>query len=212
MRWFLFLIICFLYSPSFAQNQEKHWGVEVSVGTDLGWWIYNRGFVAPRANNRFGRDYTHHSVTAATEIDVLYQVKKWTFGLGLSTSWLFEDQMIGQADSEFNFDRVDIADFAVRFQTYSAQIEYDLFSKKGYTFSPNFRYGLFDINTTHPDRASFGTKTFWELGFNQSIRLNRWELVLRPRYRLMTMQSENPQEDHKIYNIGVQVGLRFWLL
>lgn len=209
------IFLCMLSPTVQAQKLKKKFAIEVSSGTDLGWWIYDTGIPQQSNTNDWGRDYTHHSLALGLGLDLLCRFDKFTLGAGVQTSWLFEDDMIGAQDSEFEFDRVDIAEQAVNFTFYSLQASYTLIESKKYSFSPAFRYGIFQIDTVHPERDNFGAKTFLEIGFDNAVRLSNIELIARPRYRVMKIKPEtekNPGEKHRIYNIGLQLGLRFWLL
>ncbi len=197
-----------------AQDRDKRrWEVEFSLGTDVGWWAYDKGSPAGNSGfNTLGQDITHSSVTVSTELDILYRIKSWKIGAGLNLAWLFEDTMIGSDDSEFQFDRYDISENAVGFVNYYGIVEWAMIRKPKYELSPHFRLGSFQIETLHPEEGNFGTRWYGEIGLNNQFYWKRLSFILRPKYRfqrILPKQEKAKDEKHRFYGVGVQFGLRY---
>ena len=207
---FMIFVLLFSLGVQAQQNTSSKFLLEISTGADLGWWLYQKGSVNSFLDQ--GQDYTHHTVTINVETDLLYRIQKLKIGAGISYSAFFENDMNGTRNSEFLVDEYLVTNGAsVQFIRYNIQAEYDLIQKSKYLMSAQVRYGWFSIDTTHPEKDNFGYSSYWEFGLHHEFKINRLNFFIRPRYQVSTIlpQTENfNDERHKIYGVGIQMGLR----
>ncbi len=197
MKSITFLILL-LPALAFGQMQNKRLVLEYSTGLATGWWVYNKGTSDSGRFNTFGIDRTNNSVFLPSEFNVLYRVKKIKFGAGLNYSFFFVSRMRGFEDSDNLFFRYEISDGSVRLKKFSLQTEFDVIRKGRYTLSPNVRFGIFKLNTLHPEKDNFGRQTFWEFGITNEVGFSRFGFVLRPKYNALTIQpKEAKNKDEK---------------
>ncbi|MDX2302661.1 MAG: hypothetical protein NW226_07660 [Microscillaceae bacterium] len=211
LKTLIYTWFCFLPASLFAQHEiTPRLILELSSGADLGWWLYQKGSVNSFLDQ--GQDYTHHSATIGIELDLLYRLGRWRLGLGMSYGGFFEDEMNGTRNSEFVVDEYLITEgAAVQFFRYNLQAEYILIQKNKFSLGPQIKYGWFEINTSHPEKENFGYRSYWEVGLQHEFKLKKIYLFFRPKYQVSTIlpkEEKQPEEKHKIYGIGLQIGLR----
>ena len=213
MKSTIFLILL-IPSLTFCQTKSNRLVLEYSTGVATGWWVYNKGTTDPGLFNTLGIDRTNHAVFFPIDFNVLYKFKKIKLGAGVNYSLFFASRMRSFEDSDNLFSRYKISDGTVKFKKLSLQTEFDFIEKGTYTLSPNVRFGIFKLDTIHPEKANFGRQTFWEFGISNEIRFSRFGLVLRPKYNASTIQPEaanNKNEKHNLYNFGLDLGIRYWI-
>lgn len=214
---YIFWLLVFLHLGSLSllaqERDTRRWELEFSLGTDVGWWAYDKGTPASSSGfNTLGQDITHSSITVSTEIDILYRIKSWKLGAGLNVALLIENEMVGSDDSEFQFDRYDIAESAVGFINYYGIVEWGIVRKPKYELAPHFRLGSFQISTLHPEEDNFGTRWYGEIGINNQFYWKRLSFILRPKYRfqrILPKQEQAEGEKHRFFGVGLQMGLRY---
>ena len=106
-----------------------------------------------------------------------------------------------------------IAENSVKFWQFSLLGEYDLYSGNRYTLSPQVKAGSFSIETIHPEKDNFDNKFFFELSALNRISLTgNLGLTFRPFYQVMMIQVKQetlPGEKHRIFSLGLALGLRY---
>ncbi len=192
-------------------TSEKGLLIGVSTGIGAGWWIFRRG----ASNTGPAWDRSDFSFSIPISVELLYRFSWGKMGLGYGRNWLLEDEMELFEDT-FPVERVyKIADKAVTFKPVYIHLEPYLIKKSKFALSPSLKWGVFGIDTLHPDRDNFGRKHFWELGLNYEIHLSKLDVLFTPRYRTMVMHSKverQPGERHFIFGIELAVGLRLAIM
>jgi hypothetical protein len=208
---FLLILIC----SAICQDQHDSLIIEVMSGVESGWWVYNKGSTEEGVQNNLGRDRTGYRLFLPTELNIFYKMHRFKIGAGINHSWFFENTMFSSTDSYFYRDRYSVSKNAVKILKVNLAGEFDLIQKMKYALSPVIKFGIFQIDTTHPEKANFGMKTFWGFGITNQIKLSKFNLILRPVYYLLTIKPDVQKanhEQHNIYSLGLNIGLRYSLL
>lgn len=207
----LLLTIFLLPFYLIAQPKAKKLLLEASLGTHLGWWLYQKGSVNSFLDQ--GQDYTHHAFIPSLDLGVLYNFKVAKVGIGVTFSALIEDEMNTEIEGLI-FGEYPIAEKSVQFRKYYAQGEYHLINGPKYRLAPHFRIGWFQIKSDHPEEDNFGRRIFYEIGLQNEFQLDRIILFFRPQYgfaSILPKEENYPDEKHKIYQVGIQFGIRIGL-
>lgn len=211
-------IICLLLiflSSAISQNKHNSLIIDVVSGVESGWWVYNKGSTEEGGQNNLGRDRTRHRVFLPTEMSICYKIHRLKMGAGINHSWFFENTMLGSTDSYFFRYRYPVSENTIKILKMNLLGEFDLIQKNNYMLSPVIKFGIFKIDTNHPEKANFGTKTFWGFGITNQIKLSKFSLILRPVYYVLTIKPDVEKashEQHHIYSIGVNIGLRYSIM
>lgn len=208
----------FLLGLLFAANvliaQAQRVALEVSPSGEMGWWIYDKG----KDGQHLGYDHTSLAFTGGLETRLLIRVgEKWMVGAEYAFRALVDHDMTRSESPRGNLLEYDIASgSSVNISRLGLEAEYRLMQRAGFAVSPYFKSGLFAIQTIHPEADNFGRKTWWEMGVNYQFSLGRGvSFLLKPRYNTMRIQPQvpkHPGEKHRLYGLGLGLGLRIFLL
>ncbi|MDN5202646.1 hypothetical protein QQ008_14755 [Fulvivirgaceae bacterium BMA10] len=217
VRW-IFIVLCLIQGTSVLIAQDhainKKIALEISIGAEAGWWVYNKGTSDGGVKNDLGWDRSHHSLKVPMGLNVLYRIHRFKLGLGGSFAFLTDDDMIASDDTRPIRSKYKISNGVVTFFTYHVASEYDLLQMSHYTFAPHVKFGFFEIGTLHPEKNNFGNRTFWEVGITNEFRKDKFVLIFRPAYTAMTIvprEEKNDGERHNVYSTGLTFGIRYWL-
>jgi len=182
----------------------------------VGWWLHNRGSTDPSFANTLGWDRTHLALIPSIQLEAGYNVGKVCIGLGGAYQWLMDDDMIRSQDAIGRPNRFKVAENWVELGNLHGFFEYKLIHNQKFALGPHIKAGTFWIKTTHPERAGFGRKLYTSIGITHQIRLTHFmEAIIRPEYLVFYMWPKqghgNLNEQHRIYGLGIGLGLRFHL-
>lgn len=211
MKIIYFLLI--LISGAVCQTNQNL-QIEILSGVETGWWVYDKGSTEESTPNNLGWDRTRHRAFLPTEINAFYKIHRYKIGLGVNHSWFLENTMLSSSDTYFFPNRYPVSESTVKIFKLYFQSEIDLVQKPKYSLSPVIKFGFFNIDTNHPEKDNFGTKSFWGFGITNQIKLSKITLIVRPVLYWLTIQPKIEKvyhEKHNIYSIGLNVGLRFSL-
>jgi len=147
---------------------------------------------------------------APIQLNILYKINQIKIGAGITYSLMFKTEMKNPSNSSL----YPIAENAVTFKKIAIIFEYDIYKGAFYTISPQLKFGWFDINSVHPDKNNFKNKNFWEFGITNQFQFSSFSLIIRPVYNYANITSQLgdiKNREHNFYNVGITVGLRFFL-
>ncbi|MEM9024869.1 MAG: hypothetical protein AAGB22_14065 [Bacteroidota bacterium] len=194
--------------------QQPRFGIAVGTGIEVAWWVYDRGSNVEGVANTLGWDRTQQSPIFPVELNAHYRWKRLTFEVGGGFRAFLEDRMRRADDAVGNFSRYAISNGAVTFRYAHAGIGLALIQRQRFDWGPAIKVGTFNISSTHPEEGNFGSRYFWELGVDHTIRFGRFDWTFRPNYQVWTIRPEerqNNNENHRIYSLGLDTRLRFWI-
>lgn len=188
--------------------------IEIFSGVETGWWVYNKGSTEEGIQNNLGWDRTRHRPFIPIELGIYYKINRIKIGVGVVHSWFFENAMLSSYDSYFFPNNYQISENSIKILQMNLQTEFDLVQKPNYSLSPLIKFGIFDIDTNHPQKDNFGTKTVFGFGITNQIKLSKATLLIRPIFHWFAIQPKVEKvfnEKHNIYSIGLNIGLRYSL-
>ena len=200
-------LVILLFFPLYASSQTL--SLEVLTGASGGWWYYTQGNLDAAFDTEKGNAYTESALILPVETNLRYTIKRFDVGAGMQYSIFAENEMFGLGNTDTDFNKLKISKNAVTFFKIHLLTSYALLQANNYTLSPQLKAGIFTINTTHPDRDNFGSKTFWEAGIRNEISFAKWRLLLSPYFNTMTIRPRQPLHEearHKIYSLGIMFG------
>lgn len=204
---FLFLL------PGLALPLQAQLSLSVQSGTELGWWVYNKGWTDTLPTVHQGYDRTHLSFVAPVGLQLQYQHQRWEYGLGLQFRVLFDDVLIGSdhrrgGRNQYNLSR---NGSDVGFVLWQGHLAWLALEKGRYQLWPQVQLGGFRPIATHPREQFFQYFVLYSLGLEQRVRMgDNWALQLSPRYveqTIFTGPGAYEGETHKIYTIGLILGI-----
>lgn len=217
MKYRLFVLLCLsgvlaTGRQAQAQYREINTYLEFSSGASFGFW---RSYSAYRAalvtDDQSFALQSPKAFSLPLELNIIHKLGQWKVGTGFRLNTL-EANMTRGVDPNLNrFIREQFATNRLQLYQWNVQSELDLVRNKAYTLSPNVQMGIFWMNTTHPDRATFKSRSFMRLGFaNQFDIANRWQLVFTPHVSALMIDTSLDTR-HRIYLFGCSAGLRYGL-
>jgi hypothetical protein len=208
----LFCLCCVLATGHSARAQYKEVNTffEFSSGASFGFWrSYSAYRTALITDDQTFALQSPKAFSFPLELNIIHQLGLWKIGTGFRLNTLEANMTTGVNP---NLNRVIRERFATnRLQLYqwNIQSELDLVRNKAYTLSPNVQLGVFWMNTTHPDRNTFKSRSFVRLGFaNQFDIANRWQLVFTPHVSVLMIDTSLDTR-HRIYLFGCSAGIRY---
>jgi hypothetical protein len=208
------LLLLIFATIAAGQDLSQRFSLEISTGAEAGWWIYDKGSDNAAIENNLGYDVTHLALILPFDAGLQYEWKKLSLGAGISYRVLNDDIMRSQGFSITGGNQYTIAEERVPFFQYWVQGSYTLADRPNFRFAPVLRFGGFRLESIHPEKANFGAKYFLEGGLHHQIRIwkNLW-WILRLKYTFMTIRPVGQthfHENHRIYGIGANTGLRIY--
>lgn len=206
------LIIKFFTLSTLVCAQEL--SLEVAAGASGGWWYYTQGHVDDNFDTNKGNAYSESTLTLPIETNLIYSLQRFDIGAGLNASFFVEDEIFGLGNQNASLNKIRVSDGAVTFLRVHLLAAYAILQRKIFTLSPQIKAGLFNIDTSYPDKDNFGAKTFWEAGVMNKISFSKCSLLIYPYYNSMHIHMRNPiqaGEQHKIYSLGIMFGTRWSL-
>jgi hypothetical protein len=134
--------------------------------------------------------------------------------VALAHCWFYENTMISSYDSYFFPNKYQISENNIKILKMNLQTEFTLVQKPNYSLGPLIKFGIFEIDTNHPRKDDFGTKTFFGFGITNQIKISKLTAIIRPVFYWFTIQPKVEivfNEKHNIYSIGLNIGLRYSL-
>jgi hypothetical protein len=198
-----------------GQNNNQNIGIYAGSGLSAGWWLYQHGYSEA---GETGWDRTHLSMLFPVGGRLEWQFPMWSVGVGFQYQLLNDDIMIAGEDRRQNRSRYFVGEKnkAIPITQYYAQFSWRLFQSEKIRVSPLIRAGTFSIRTLHPRENDFGFKGYLDWGISHQITLlPKLDLDITPTYTTMVIVQKNPinpQEQHRIYGLGVHIGLTGWIL
>ena len=208
------MVLVAILNPAFSQNKKEKLAFSFNSVFKTGWWIYHKGLSNGAVKNDMGWDRTHYQPKISFEAGLTYRFKKIISTLFVSTSFYFEREMLEHEDFVPKRREYAISDGTVSFFEYGLQLSYDLINSGKFSLSPDLGIGLFEIETSHPQRDNFGTRYFWHFGIQNKIRKGNITWILAPQYQEMTIHPKEKvyqDEQHKIHGFGLNLGVRYWI-
>lgn len=201
----------------YTQSPFHQWGIEVSEGVSVGWWIYDKGFADTLPDWHQGYDRTHLSAMFQTDLTFDYRSKKFFASVGGRFSSLQDNIMISSADRRRTGTRYRITTGnAVHFFSLFLTGGYNLSTKNTFSFTPTLSVGTFFLNTTHPQKSFFQYRYFYDIGVRHTFHLSEnWDFSIFPHYSQMvitTTPAADSGSGHHIYTLGVNLAFRRWIM
>ncbi|MEZ4774178.1 MAG: hypothetical protein R3D00_13425 [Bacteroidia bacterium] len=208
-----------LLSPpkGFAQHMMNTWGVGTSGGMAAGWWIYDKGFNDTLPTWHEGYDRTHLSAMFQSGFTLDYRSRQFYVSAGVGFSSLRDNIMISSADRRRTGTRYRISDGnAMPIFSVFLMGGYNLYHNKSFSFTPTLSTGTFFVKTTHPQKAYFKYKYFYDIGIRHVFHLSEnWDFSVYPHYSQMiitTRPEANKGSGHHIYTVGVNFAFSIWII
>ena len=204
----------FFLDDGIGQNKKTSFAIGIDMGGSGGWWVYHKGSLDPSNYNDQGIDKIQFSGFINYGVSFTNKVNAFKLTGVIQQVLLFEDKMRTNLDSRLLNSRYPVSTGSVKFWMYSLETEYDWIKNKYYILSPKVGFGIFSINTLHPEKDNFGKKYFWKIGINNQVCFNNYDLLFECNWVSRTILPKTEKfegENHKIYSVGVQAGIRFWL-
>ncbi len=210
----IFLLLMMLVTKGISQSEDRKFAISVSTAVQQGVWVYDKGTTDKQVANNQGYDFSHYRANLSFSVGLTHSFGKLKLGPTYTRRYFLEDEIKKDSDKYFHKQRYEISDGAVIYNQYGLSLEYAVVDKKKFTLSPSFEFGMFGINTTHPEKSNFGRKTYFNIGVASIIHRNRHDWVFQPLYTEMTILpkvKKNKNEKNRITSMGMQVTYRYWL-
>ncbi len=210
----IFLILMMLVTKGLGQSLDRKFAISASTAVQQGVWIYDKGTTDKQVANNQGYDFSHYRANLSCSLGLMHRFGKLKLGYSYTRRYFLEDEIKKNNDKYFHKQRYEISDGTVIYNQYGVSAEYAVIDKKKFTLSPSFEFGMFSINSTHPEKANFGRKTYFNIGVASIIHINRHDWVFKPLYTEMTILpkvKKNKNEKNRITSMGMQVSYRYWL-
>lgn len=213
MKFISIIILTSLPLMGLSQGVAQ-FSLEATTGVELGWWLHNRGADVAGVDNNLGWDRTDVSINMPNNIVLWLRIYKWSLGIGYGHNLYFEDLMEQYEDRPTRFRRYRISKNAVTIQQFYFSTEYEMVKTGNYSLSPSLAVGLFNENSTHPDRDNFDHQLSWAFGLTNTVKRGRVDFVIRPRLQMMATKLKsggNINEDYHFRFFGFSLGARYVL-
>ncbi|NNC96344.1 MAG: hypothetical protein HKN92_12360 [Chitinophagales bacterium] len=200
-QWVLILFLG-LSINSFSTDLSSK--LKIYSGTEIGWWLFNQGSFDD-AHLGYGRTDLKFIIPAGMEFHL--EKNQFSAGLGISATWLFDDEMEFSNYRNFSSRDIRIGRRSVHSLNFYGLFAYEVLETGRFSLSPQVKLGSFKFYSDFIDSDQMIGKMFTEIGINFRHKIKRISLEVSPLVQILSASGEAKNSHHSIYGFGIQYGI-----
>ena len=209
MRVLLTILFVSLCLNGLAQK-EKRINLELQLGPGAGWWTYHQG-IDPITNEALSWDKSRAAPIFSLSVLPSFKIQKFELGIELSALRFYEERLRTSPTGSAAFRTYELSKRFVSIQKTGLTLAYSLTSTEKVELLLNSSFGLFTINSLHPRRMYFDTKTYLSFGMKSRFSLGPGKLIIaldQSNHYINTIDGRD-DEKHKLILLSWQTGYSF---
>lgn len=203
IKTLLIIVFCNVCFKSYGQVN-----ITFGSGTSVGWWVQKSKF---SQNNNVIADRSHFALAIPVNSSINYSFNDVNIGLVGTILFTNDDRIVLSEDKSFNDRTTQISNGWFSLSSFGIKFNYLFFSDSKISVAPEIQLGVFDIQTTHPNRQNFTNKIYYSAGVEITIKSQSHGLFITPNYTEYLMNDNTMgYTKHNIYFVGIDFGYKYF--